>query len=453
MGKRHRLRRRATRHEQPTRDHQSHETRRESTPPADGARQLNAEAVELLFEATALTAPDRAAEYRGFDALLVANQEFVARGAQTSLLRRVPGVWTNGWQPTELHRQVRRATNAAGAKLALGLIANDHHGRDSATLDPRWAAQLSSLKVPQRVDPDWIVHWAQRRRADEAATLTMLLNMLRTIARLRPVAVLIPPPGSVAGPAEFADLRTPLDDPMLDRVRALLAKAESTEFEAEAEAFTAKAQELMARYSIDAAMLSARTTNSDHPITIRIPVDDPYADAKSLLLQIVAEHSRARAVRSSEYAMSSVVGFAPDVAATEILFTSLLVQAQTAMQSTAIAAAAGARARSSGFRSAFFLAYAHRVGERLGEINAHVTEQATTDLGTGLVPVLAARAAAVDDAVQDQFGQLSESRPRGGRDPAGWASGTLAADRATLNLGDLRHAEQTPHVSRKRLSR
>lgn len=392
--------------------------------------------VEALFESVAFGRGTRMEQFRGFDRLLVARREFVARAAQAVLLRQVPVVWNHGWQPAELHRQVRRATNGTGAKLVLGLIANDHRARDGATIDRRWSAQLAALGVPTRADPDWIVHWSVRRPTDDTA-LALLVDMVRAIAQLRPLAVLIPPPGTTAAGPPTADLHTPIDDPMLDRVRALLAKAESTEFEAEAEAFTAKAQELMARYSIDAAMLSARTADADGPVTVRIPVDDPYADAKSLLCQVVAEHSRARAVRLTDYGMSTVIGFAPDVAATEILFTSLLVQAQTAMQSPAVTAAAGPRARSSGFRSAFLLAYAHRVGERLSEINAHVAEQATQDLGTSLVPVLAARSLAVDHAVHEQFGHLSESRPRGGRDAAGWASGRLAADRAKLNLADL----------------
>ncbi len=415
-----------------------------------GFQPLTAVEVEQLFESVAFATGPRMDQFHGFDQLLVARREFVARAAQIVLLRQAPTVWKHGWQPTELHRQVRRATNGTGAKLVLGLIANDHRTRDAGSIDRRWAAQLAELGVPTRADADWIVHWSERR-TDDDAMLGLLIDMVRAIARLRPLAILIPPPGSAPGGAPI-DLNTPLDDPMLDRVRALLAKAESTEFEAEAEAFTAKAQELMARYSIDAAMLSARTATADGPVTVRIPVDDPYADAKSLLCQIVAEHSRARAVRLTDYGMSTVIGFAPDVAATEILFTSLLVQAQTAMQSSAVTAAAGARARSSGFRSAFLLAYAHRVGERLSDINTHVAAQAEQDLGTSLVPVLAARGLAVDTAVQEQFGRLAESRPRGGRDAAGWASGRLAADRAKLNLADL-HSTSRPTAGRTRITR
>ncbi len=443
MGKNNRLRRRQKQRDRANRADRSRASegtrdQRFAQPDAErsgGHRPLTADEIERLFEATALTAPNRAAEQRGFDALLVCHPALIARGAQACLLRRVPPAWRNGWQPTELQRQIRRGSNATGAKLAVGLIANDHAHRDPTTLDPRWVSQIDTLQLPAPSDPDWIVHWVEGSTLDRFAFLGLLLDMLRAIGNLRAMTVLIPPPGT--GTADLIDLNTRLDNPMLDRVRALLAKAESTDFVAEAEAFTAKAQELMARYSIDAAMLSARTTNGDQPITIRIPIDDPYAEAKSLLCQIVATHSRCRAVRIPEYGLSTVVGFPSDLAATEILFTSLLVQAQTAMQSSTAATETGSRARSSSFRAAFLLAYAHRVGERLEEINTHVTAEAEADIGTSLVPVLAAREAAVDDAVTEQFGKLSESRPRGGRDAAGWASGTLAADRAKLNLADL----------------
>ena len=133
---------------------------------------------------------------------------------------------------------------------------------------------------------------------------------------------------------------------MLNRVRALLAKAESTSFEEEAEAFTAKAQELMTRHAIDGAMVSGSTNGAgtDQPFTVRIWIDDPYVRAKFLLLSFVAKHSRCRSVFHTHSAMASVIGFADDIAATEMLFTSLLVQAQTALRAEAVA---GAHARSS----------------------------------------------------------------------------------------------------------
>ena len=64
-----------------------------------------------------------------------------------------------------------------------------------------------------------------------------------------------PPGGPVARPRPRRAGRS--GSRMLDRVRALLAKAESTTFPAEAEALTGKAQELIARHSIDEALLAA----------------------------------------------------------------------------------------------------------------------------------------------------------------------------------------------------
>ena len=440
MGKNNRMRRRI---KQRDRARQSNIGRRRHQPVGEDRDQTLPpfnlwDTIELIDALAIPGSADPRLSVHGVAILSTFDPALVAKAAQVCLLRRVPAAWNNGWQPAELHRQLRRATNGTGAKLALGLIANDHHGQDTTSLDPRWVAQLNGLGLPVRVDPDWLIHWAEGAPTDAAAMVTLLIELVHAVASLGPIAVLIPPPGSAPTPTATADLGTPLDDSMLERVRALLAKAESTTFEAEAEAFTAKAQELMARYSIDAAMLSARTTNSDQPVTIRIPIDDPYADAKSLLCQEVALHSRARSVWHQGYAFSSVVGFAPDLAATEILFTSLLVQAQTAMQSAAVKSSAGGRARSRSFRSAFLVAYANRVGERLAEINDHVTTEAQAEIGTALVPVLAARGAAVDDAVRAEFGALITKPVRGGRDPAGWASGRIAADLAKLNLGDLR---------------
>src|SRR5207244_494288 len=120
-----------------------------------------------------------------------------------------------------------------------------------------------------------------------------------------------------------------IDTKALARVRALLAKAESTTFPDEAEALTEKAQKLMARHAIDRAMLA--DGHDDQPTSVRIDVDDPYASAKSLLLAAVATATRCQAVWSKELGFTTVFGFRSDLAAVELLYTSLLVQSTTAM--------------------------------------------------------------------------------------------------------------------------
>src|SRR5262249_31837858 len=76
----------------------------------------------------------------------------------------------------------------------------------------------------------------------------------------------------------------PSDD-LLDRVRKLLAKAEEEgATPAEAEALTAKAAELMARYGIDRARLGALHPETDRPADRIFDLDNPWAGVKAHLL-------------------------------------------------------------------------------------------------------------------------------------------------------------------------
>ena len=127
------------------------------------------------------------------------------------------------------------------------------------------------------------------------------------------------------------------------------------------------------------------------------------------MLQMVAEHGRCRAVWSAGIGLSTVAGFASDVAAVELLFTSLLVQAQAAMTDASRTAPPGARTRSRSYRSSFLQAYAARIADRLAEINAAVMADAEAEHGAALVPVLEERAQAVDDVIEAMFPKWATS--------------------------------------------
>jgi hypothetical protein len=170
----------------------------------------------------------------------------------------------------------------------------------------------------------WLSVFAAREGIGRLGLVSLVVRLLAVLGAARPLPTIVPPPGAQPDDGTQEVSRS-VDDPVLVKVRALLAQAESTTFEAEAEAFTAKAQELMARHAIDGAVLWARSAREERPITIRVPLDDPYTDVKSLLLQRVAHHSRCKSVYHPRYGLASIVGFASDVAATEALFTSLLV--------------------------------------------------------------------------------------------------------------------------------
>ena len=361
--------------------------------------------------------------------------------AEAIVLAIVDSLWASGWQPCEVQRQGRlRCDNATGARLVDCAIAADHATRRSGSLHHRWVAQIESLDLP-RVDgrPGWVGRFILDQgleRAEAVAAVVDVVAHLSYLPRLQPI---LPPPGSADRSSDFVgdwQALTGETNPALERIRNLLAKAESTTFEPEAMAFTAKAQELMTRYAVDAAMVQSSGGRRDRPVAIRLPIDPPYVDAKSRLLHTVAVATRCRSVFHPMVSLATVVGFPADIAAVELLFTSLLVQAQTAMTDAAERAPSGSRPRSRLFRASFLAGYTYRVGARLREINDAVYAEVDSQQDGAFLPVLHSRSAAVDDVVSDLFGELTHRRRRGDYDAAGWASGTVAADNARLSSGE-----------------
>jgi len=223
---------------------------------------------------------------------------------------------------------------------------------------------------------------------------------------------------------------------MLDRVRALLAKAESTTYPAEAEALTGKAQELIARHSIDQALLAGVAERADQPGGVRLGTDPPYAGAKALLVQEVAAANRCEAVRPDDLGFTTVLGWPADLEAVELLYTSLLVQATAAMlRGRGERRAKGAGRRTRDYDESFLNAFALRIGERLRAATEDADRQAATEAGPErLLPVLATRAEAVRERLDTLFPGVTRARLTV-RDADGWSSGTSAADRASLGAG------------------
>lgn len=218
---------------------------------------------------------------------------------------------------------------------------------------------------------------------------------------------------------------------MLDKVRALLQKAESTEFPQEAEALTARAQQLIARYNIDEALLNR---GKGHPGDRRIDIGNPYSAPKAILLHVVADANRCRSVWHREQGHATVLGFPNDLLAVELLFTSLLVQATSAMLQAGSHHDAHGRSRTRSFRHSFLTAYAQRIGERLQEaMEKAVEETASTDLS----PVLASRNAEVEQSLAELFPTLRPFRAGTPTNRDGWLNGRAAADRAALNHSEL----------------
>jgi hypothetical protein len=138
------------------------------------------------------------------------------------------------------------------------------------------------------------------------------------------------------------------DSALLERVRKLLAKAEAQGVTpAEAEAFTAKAAELIARYGIDRALLAAETPGTDQPANRIIDVPNPWANVRAHLLAGIASAMRCQCVQIPTARGGSrihVFGYAADLERAELLYTSLLVQMAHGLAATLVPLALAARA-------------------------------------------------------------------------------------------------------------
>jgi hypothetical protein len=221
---------------------------------------------------------------------------------------------------------------------------------------------------------------------------------------------------------------------VLHKVRALLAKAEATQFDAEAEAFTAKAQELIARYRIDDALLIAHEGHDPGaPLARRVHVEDPYVTAKMVLLSQVAHANDCRSVWPKPLRYVEVFGFANDIEAVEALFTSLLVQATAALQLAGSKQDGFGRTRTAAFRRAFLMAFALRIGQRLRATVDATVDAAMAESGRELVPILSARAAATDALARASYPSTRPIRPTV-TDAEGWHAGSIFADQADLSI-------------------
>lgn len=309
-----------------------------------------------------------------------------------------------GWSPEDLSELVRRNLGPAHLSTLAAELRQDE-GRH-----PRGQAWRDAVELID-ADPELGV--------DAGAPVTSLLALVALLSGAPLLTDAIAAAAAASGP----------EHPKLARVRALLAKAESTEYDEEAEALSAKAQELISRYALERLMGDGVAGDRSDLQVRRLWLDAPYVRAKTLLVSAVASANRCRAASADRLGFSVVVGAAADLDAVELLVTSLLVQADAAMLRHGRRTSASGAARTKSFRQSFLTAYATRIGERLAEANAAVARAA----GADLLPVLRSQEA----KVAEEFNRLvphTTGRAVGVSNGEGWIAGLAAADLAALDV-------------------
>ncbi|MGH9102847.1 MAG: DUF2786 domain-containing protein [Acidimicrobiales bacterium] len=359
---------------------------------------------------------------------LVAARLMAALGDEVAALR------ARGWRPAEIQRMARRVLGALACELATAAILADLSGRPAGATpggDPgTWSVEVGAMEGGHRSPDPELPCWP----ADVGAAV----RLLALLARM-PV---LPGGGSrwdrgrhSACDTPGRDARTPGDGRILEKVRALLAKAESTPFPEEAEALTAKAQELLSSHSIDRAALEGGGSGRGSAAAAlrRVWIDDPYVTAKAHLLDVVAAANRCRCVLLGELGLTTVAGHEDDLDTTEVLFTSLLVQATTQMTAAGSRTDRWGRSRTRAFRQSYLVAFASRIGRRLAEVERASERAAAERHGRSLLPVLASRESAADEAIGTLFPNLRRRR-LAAADHEGWIAGTAAAELASLRI-------------------
>ena len=239
-------------------------------------------------------------------------------------------------------------------------------------------------------------------------------------------------------------------DRRLDTIRGLLAKAEATEFPEEAEAFFAKASELISRWAIDEALLwaGADASGREQPDELQLVVHTPYLPQKAVLVGAVAQANNCRAVRlvggaGARSEIISIVGFPTDLRWVETLVTSLLVQLTSAMLAKCPAGTSASATAS--WRRSFIIGYAEEVGSRLEMDRATAAARAPRPEPAAATPaeapsvalVLASRSAEVDDDFRRRHPHVRSGWASSGRSAAGRRAGRQAGREASLSRNGL----------------
>lgn len=353
----------------------------------------------------------------------------VELGAHLAGQHIITRAFQNGWLPADIHQAAQRRVDTFAISFLIDVMAAYIRPFAPATVDETWLGQLRELAA----DIWWsdstshLAQWAAKHMLTTAEALTTVIEALALLILLPKLELIRQLPGTARPHAEVPHH---IDEKVLGRVRGLLAKAESTSFPEEAEALSAKAQELMTKYALDRVLVDAGASVPDLPGARRIWLETPYVDAKALLIDVVAKANRSRAIFASAWGFMTIVGDDGDLEAVELLSTSLLVQATRAMIASGNTDTRSDEARSRTFRKSFLVAYASRIGERLEAATAATIAESVEP--ERLLPVLASHQIAVDAAFDTLFPQ---ARTRGVsiRSAEGWEAGRAAADRARLD--------------------
>jgi Protein of unknown function (DUF2786) len=226
------------------------------------------------------------------------------------------------------------------------------------------------------------------------------------------------------------------EESKLEVIRKLLAKAEGAATAEEATAYNEKAAAMMARHGVNAALLAATGEKPDRIGERRIAMTDPYSMEKSMLASWIGSALGCRSVRHSGYGRSvsaiTLHGYESDIGRTEVLYTSLLLQAtrQVVVQRPP----SWSDEATAAYRRTWLVGFATEVNRRLSAAEQTAAEEhdaVPAREGPSAALVVADRRSTVDRAFEDRYPKLKKARNRT-LSGSGYGSGVAAGSRADL---------------------
>ena len=219
---------------------------------------------------------------------------------------------------------------------------------------------------------------------------------------------------------------------LVARVRKLMDKAAATSNPHEADAFSRKAAELIARHRIDPDALAWSAADELDVREISLG-RGAYVRARLALLMAVAEAHDTRVVFAAtpEGTIAYVAGRTSDLDLVELLYTSLHAQAAAQMAAERRSTPAATQRH----RRSFLFGYADRVATSFDAARAAAEAASTAPdrtHDTGRALARREHIERVDEFVRERFGRIRTARSSAGAELGGWSAGSAAAERADL---------------------
>lgn len=234
------------------------------------------------------------------------------------------------------------------------------------------------------------------------------------------------------------------DAKVIDRVAKLLAQAEDKGVTPEeADAFAAKAEELMIRHAINAAQIAAHNGTKVDPIERKyIYFSGIFSTADRWMSNRVGEAFGFKVLqgKSGPRHYSVWIGFVSEMEQAEVLVASLLIQSRRALEPQARSWKNYGYSKQELYvaRRSFIEGFGGTVAKRIADTRKRVTDE-VAESDDSLLPVLASREQQVEVAFAQMYPQLRKGRAvRRSYDPVGGIAGSVAGASADIGQPGLR---------------